>query len=173
MFLNEVSWWHLICKPFLLWAGARELKGLKSTECFVPRVAEQGHTCLWHLWLGQPVPPALCSFQTHPPCLWTSSHFQATVSVCYLQGIVSKTPPNLKWGGCFPSAIPTLGTAAPEAQSEHAISKLVTEQKPEMHMRSNSKHMKKLKERSYRAGLCLNSFLRGVWFRGYFLFIFM
>lgn len=96
-----------------------------GTECFVPRVAEQGHTCLWHLWLGQPVPPALCSFQTQPSCLWTSSHFQATDSMCYLQGIVSKIPPNLEWGGRFPSAIPTLGTAAPEAQAEWAISKLV------------------------------------------------
>lgn len=63
-FMNEVSWWqlwHLICKPLLPWVGARELKGLESAECFVPRVAEQGHTCSWHLWLGQPVPP--CSVQ--------------------------------------------------------------------------------------------------------------
>lgn len=40
-----------------------------------------------------------------------------------------------------------------------------SEQKPEIHMRSNSKQMKKLKERSYRACLCLNSFLRGFGFR--------
>lgn len=40
-----------------------------------------------------------------------------------------------------------------------------SEQKPEMHMRSNSKQMKKLKERSYRACVCLNSFLRGFGFR--------
>lgn len=48
-----------------------------------------------------------------------------------------------------------------------------SEQKPEMHKRSNSKQMKKLKGRSSRACLCLNSFFKGVWFQGYFLFIFM
>lgn len=66
-------------------------------------------TCGW----DSPSPPALCSFQTHP-CLWTSFHFQ-TDSMCYLQGIVSKISPNLKWGGCFPSATLTLRTAEPQS----------------------------------------------------------
>lgn len=51
----EVYQWRflmaLICQPLLPWAGARELKGLESTKFLVPRVTEQGHSCLRHLWL--------------------------------------------------------------------------------------------------------------------------
>lgn len=136
----------------------------------------QGHRARSHLLVALVAgtacpPPALCSFQTQP-CLWTSSHFQATDSMCYLQGIVSKIPPNLKWGGCFPSATLTLRTAEPQSRGGN-FQAGDSEQKPEMHTRSNSKQMKKLKERSSRACLCLNYFFKEVWFQGYFLFIFM
>lgn len=116
-FMNDVSWWHWsanLCCPEQVPGSWRDLRAPSS---WCPG-SQSKVTAAWGTCGSVQLP--------NTPCLWTSSHFQATDSLCSVQGIVSKIPLNLKWGGCFPSAIPALGTAAPKSQSEWAISKLVT-----------------------------------------------
>lgn len=124
-------------------------------------------TCGW----DSPFPHALCSSK-HSPACEPPLVFQATDSMCYLHGIVSKIPQNLKWGGCFPSATPTLGTAAPEPQSGQFPSWWLwakTRDAHEVKFQADEEAEIKIRQ-SFPVP---EFFFKGVWFRAYFLFIFM
>lgn len=125
------------------------------------RVTQQGHSSLWHC---VPVPLLWAASKHTPPCLGTSSHFQPADSMCCSQGIVSKIPLNARllfppWNihhrqsGQFPS-----WWLWAKTRDAHEVKFQADEEA----------------ERKILQSLCVPEFFfKGVWFRGYFLFIFM